>query len=111
VNDTAGVVDDEHGGCQRVERVSECCGLDLMTVDDVADQKRAADVRDDEAEPLPKFVIREAIGDVTHHRENGTTGRRFLNVGKNDVDETLRHYPFARELRSAEILVRQAIGN
>jgi hypothetical protein len=49
VNDAAGLVDDEHGGCQRIERVGECCGFDLMTVDDIADQKRAADMRDDEA--------------------------------------------------------------
>ena len=68
-------------------------------------------MRDDEAEPPTKFVIGKAIGDATHDRESGATGRRFFDVGNGGVDKTLRHDPFADELRSAEILARQAIGN
>ena len=67
-------VDQEQAGADAVEGIGECGRFGGLEIDQLADQHRAANVRDDQAHAPAHLVVDDAIPLVTEDAEKGDAG-------------------------------------
>jgi hypothetical protein len=110
VNDTPVLIDEIQAGVEPIERIGECPGLRNLLIEQPGNDDRAANVRNDQAHAVTRFVIDEAVALMAEDPEHGDAGGRFVENRAHEVDEALRPGPFLIKCGLGELVVRHQIG-
>jgi hypothetical protein len=110
VNDACIRIDQDHAGGKAVECIGEGCGLGSLQIDHPADQRRAANMRNEEACSPTHFIVHHAVAQVAKDDERSNARDRFFEHDIDAIDKTQRLRPFPVEARCNEFVVRDDIG-
>src|SRR5439155_544877 len=93
-----------------VEGVAECCCLHCRVVNQLADEYRAAHVRDYQSQAISRLVVRHAAFAVTHEAQLHKICSRLVEAGLHHVDNALRLRPLSVETCFDKPAVWEKIG-
>ncbi|TIU25190.1 MAG: hypothetical protein E5W53_10705 [Mesorhizobium sp.] len=90
MQDGATFIGEDHGACERIERLGHSCALDSADVQHVADYHRTAHMRQQQSAKLDFALGDNALPLVSGNGEAGKTGRGVDQEERHDVDQALR---------------------
>src|SRR5215813_13927482 len=104
-------IDQQHGRANPIKSVGESRSLARLVIDCLADQNRAAQVRNDELQAASALTIGRPVALVTEHPNQGGAGRGLVQRRDHAVHESLRSHPLTVEARAKYVLWRDEITN